>query len=338
MKIKNTIPLGPLRLVDYITDEASLLLIAANPRVDIITLEPETMGVMNRYSVGTEPHLYSEATTDDSCIYLPTKVGHILAIDKFSGQILNTINLGPMHIISDLKQQGNKIFCITGIPISTGRNIKFDKYSLVICDVQTGKKEIQTRYFEGNPSFITLSNEEIWVVGGTHLLKFSLEGELSEEVDLEITPAHPPLITPTYIICVSKEGDLKAYVQSGLTEYASFKTRSCLSAPLDLDQGLTWMTEKGICIVDIHTKVFRTIETNRTMSETSALLNSSTIVGGDTGGFLLTFDINANTVDVLKLADSKLLKPVLVEDFLFIASDSNLHQIEVKNDLQDQPR
>lgn len=338
MRIKNTIPLGTLRLVDYIADDSSLQLINANPRVDIITLEPETMGIMNRYSVGIEPHLYSQAAIDDSCIYLPTKVGHILAIDKFSGQILNSINLGSMHIISDLKQKGDKIYTITGIPINTGHNIEFDKYSLSICDTQTGQKEIQSRYFEGNPSFINIDHEEIWIVGGTHLLKFSLEAELLEEINLGITPAYPPLITPTYVICVSREGEVKAYTRSSLTEYASFKTTSCWSAPLDLDQssegkGLTWMTEKGICIANIHTKGFRAIGTNRTMSGMSAALNSSTIVGGDREGFLLTFDVNANAIDFLKLADSKLLKPVLVENFLFVVSDSDLHQIEVKNGL-----
>lgn len=333
MKIKNTVPLQSLQLVDYIADETSLLLINANPRVDIITLDLDTMGAMNRYSVGIEPHLYSEAVVDDSCIYLPTKVGLILAIDKFSGQILNTINLGSMHIISDLKLQGDKIYCMTGVPINTGRNIQFDKYSLAICNVQTGEKEIQSQYLKGNPSFLSIDNEEVWIVGGTYLSKFSTRGELLEEIDLAITPAYPPLITSTHIICVSKEGEVKAHTRSDLSQYVSLKTKACLSSPLNLDKGLTWITEKGICIVDIHTKVFRTIETNRTMSGTSAALNSSTIIGGDTEGFLLTFDINANTVDVLKLSDNTLLKLVLIENFLFTASDSNLYQVEIKNDL-----
>jgi len=333
MRIKNTIPLGPLRLVDYVADDASLLLINANPRIDIITLEYENMGMVNRYNVGTEPHLYSDIALDNSCIYLPTKIGHILAVDKFSGQVLDAINLGSAHISSDLIQHNDSLYCIAGIPINTGHNILFDKYSLIICNINTGKKEIQSRYFEGNPSFISLGNEAIWVIGNTSLLKFSLLGEFLGEINTGITPSCSPLITQNHVVCISKDGHLKVYDCSSLIEYASFQAKPCLSSPLNLDCGLVWMNNNGICIVDIHTKVFRTIETNRTMSNSAVTIDSSTVVGCDSSGFLIVFDTEGNSIDVLKLADNELFKPVKVENFLFVSSGTSLHQIEVKNAL-----
>ncbi|KKL73433.1 hypothetical protein LCGC14_2074990, partial [marine sediment metagenome] len=108
MKVNNTVQLLNPYLVDCLTDDVTIKLIGSSPHIDIITLDPESLGLISRFSIDAAAHDFYTSCIDDSCIYLPTKLGQILALDKFSSEILATINLS-MPIMSDLVQDDQNI-------------------------------------------------------------------------------------------------------------------------------------------------------------------------------------------------------------------------------------
>lgn len=328
MKVKNTVPLNNAQLVDYLTDGMSLRIINSTPRADLVTIEPNSMGVISRFPFDLDPHLSSQAGLDDSCIYLPTKVGKILAIDKFSGQILQTLECGNMHIISDIQQDEDFVYCIAAVPLHNGQKFDFDKFAIAICNKSTGQKEIQTAYFSGKPAFLAV-DDDLWLVSEATMMIYTKSGELKRTIDLETPPDFDPIITEHYAICVYKSGKIKLFEKEYLNRVTILETVPCVGTPIRWGDNLIWATTKGICLFDYKRKVFESIQTNKNMNPAIALAKDSLILGSTDDGSLLQIDLTSKETEAIKLTTHQLWKPVVVENFVFIASQDSLHQIEV---------
>ena len=248
MKVINTIPLPNPHLVNCITDDITVKLIGSGPHTDIVTLYPESLSFISRFSIETPVHDFYTSSIDNDCVYLPTKLGQILAIDKFSGEILTTINLG-MPIMSNIIQDQQNIYCICGIPLSRKWEIVFINFCVCICDKETGIKKIQTSYFEGNPSALLKDKDFLWVVSGEYLIQYSCNGEYLRKSHLGPDFEYS-LITKDHIICVSTDGFVRVFDKEQLNLTSSIQAQPCISKPFVINEILVWVTPSGICHVN----------------------------------------------------------------------------------------
>lgn len=331
MKVNNTIPLpNDTHLIDCLTDDVTVKLIGSGKHVDLITLDPESLGIVSRSHIGTIAHNFYTSCIDDNCVYLPTKFGQILALDKFSGEILATINLG-MPIMSDLSQDEENIYCICGVPLSRKWEFVFSKFCVCICDKETGKKKVQTNYFKGNPSALLKNGDFLWIVSGDHLLQYSSDGEYIKETLLGPDFDFPPIMTKKHIICVSSKGLVLALDQESLNLDISTQARPCISKPELVDEKLIWVTPSGICHADFKERVFQEIGTNNEMLPDALLSpDKSQLFAFDRSGMILSFNIDTHAIQSIKLTKETLRKPVIAEDFLLVLSATQLHQLKVQ--------
>lgn len=330
MKVLNSVPLGRKPLIHYLHDESTLRLVYSAPHLEVLTLDLESLASINRLVVQTEPHDFYSACIDNDCIYVPTKLGQILAIDKFSSEILATINLG-MPIMSDVLQDDKQIYVICGVPLSRERNLVVDNYCLCICSKETGKKEVQTSYFDGNLALITKEQGCIWVIGGRSLLKFSLDGELLHKTMLGSYLDYAPLVDDEFVICVSKNGMTRVLRKDNLSIHLTRQFPSCIGEPRLISGFVVWLTPQGLCYLNHREQVFHEIAMNiRLLAETTVSSDETKLFACDPSGSIVSVDLNTTKARQIKLAETILRKPLVADNFLFVVSDDQLHHLQVE--------
>jgi len=330
MKVKKIIKLFNPNLLDCITDDVTVKLIGSGSHLDIITLDPESLGLVSRFPIDTTAHDFYASCIDDDCIYIPTKLGQILALDKFSSEILATINLG-MPIMSDLIQDDKNIYCICGVPLGKKREFVFDNFCVCICDKETGEKKVQTSYFEGIPVGLVKDEDYIWVIGGENLLQYSCDGKYLKKIHLESDFEYPPLLGKEYIFCVSRDGLVKTINKNTLELITSQKAQPCISNPVLIDNDIAWVTPSGICHVILE-KDYQWMGNNVGMLPYLILSPDKTrLFTFDNTGHVISFDLNnKDATESVRIAEGTLRNPIIVENNLLVASASQLHQLEVE--------
>jgi len=328
MKVKNTVPLDT-NLLHCLSDEISLRLIGKNPHLDFITIDSDSFALISRISLRAEPHEFYKGCLDNDCLYLPTKMGQILAIDKFSGEILATMNLS-LPIMSDLEQDEQNIYCICGVPLSTKQRLSTENYCVSVCDKETGDKKLQTNYFQGLPTFLS-ALEYLWVVAGRYLLRYTYEGEIEKKIDLSFAPSYKPIFTEDFVICAYANGSLRVLKKEDLSSCTVIKAHKNISGPvLSGKNTVLWLTEEGICEVDFHKQVFQLFKLNKKMFPTLPILTTTGEVflsGYD--GSLVSYTLKDRKIQSIKLTNEVLDRSILVDKYLFVASRHTLHQVEV---------
>jgi hypothetical protein len=328
MKVKNSVPLGNMVIADYLADGITLRVVTASPKAELTTIDPETMGVVSRFTFEVHPHLSSEPITDESCLYLPTKIGQILAIDKFSGQILQSMKLGNMHITSKVYQDEENIYCIGGVPLHNGKKFQLDQFAMAACDKETGTKNMQTSYFATEKVHLTVS-DDLWVLSGPQISVFAKEGELKQQVDIETEPDYPLILTPKYVICLYRDGKVKIIEREDLSRLFILRASPITGTPMVAENKVFWPSANGLCILDFETKDFRLISANKQLNPSLALANSTTILGTTKDGCIIGFDLDSENFESIKLTTQLLWKPVVVDNFVFVASQEHFHHLEV---------
>ncbi|MHA2281515.1 MAG: hypothetical protein ACXAC5_11730 [Promethearchaeota archaeon] len=329
MKVKNTIPIHIPQLIGYTPDEYSIVLIGLSQHgIDILTIDPDTMGIMSRFPVESEIADQSWICFDTDCLYLPTKLGQILALDKFSGQILTTIN-PAMPIVSDLSHDDRNVYCVCGVPLSRKWKLVIDNFCLCVFNKETGKKKVQTNYFLGAPCFLTASKRHLWVVAGTYLLQYTKDGELQQKAHLGIPMSRAPIITDDHILLVAADGTVRVLNISDLSFFTIVRGKPNPSELfITQDNKLVWISENGVCLIDYQQQVSHEIKANKKMNSQAELIEHE-VFGCDTTGSLVSFNLKSDSVSSIKLSNEPLQNPVKVESYLFVASTTQLHQIEV---------
>jgi len=328
MKVKNTVPMPVPHMINYHADDFTIIMLGASKQhVDLMSIDPDTMGVISRYPVETDIIEQLDSHIDDSCVYLPTKLGQILALDKFSGEILTTVN-AAMPIVSDLVGDDDSIYCVCGVPISRQWNLLVDNFSLCIFDKETGVKKVQSHYFTGTPCFLSVTNDYVWVVAGAYILKYAKDGELLKQAHLGVPMDYPPIITEDHVILVAANGIVRILNVDDLSFFTIIRAALCPFQPALEENELIWFTENGVCRVEYLEQVYKENKLNRTMNSSVELVGKD-VFGCDLSGSLVNFNLESSETSAVKLSSDPLRKPIRVENYLFVASSMQLHQIEV---------
>lgn len=331
MRVVKTRNLPLTRLVDYTADDLLLHLISSSSLVNVMGIEPNSLGVMTNYSIETDLHQFYQSCVDDSFLYLPTRIGQILALDKFSGDLVHTIDLGTTVIMSNLEQDDENLYFICGIPISSKNSLELTRFCLLIVSKETGKKKVQTQYFKGDPIFFTPGEESLWVTAGPILTQYSKAGEKKEsEANLLVSPSYKPLIVGEFIVCTYKSGLIKVIRQGDLSLYAEIEVRPNATNPMLFNDNVVWLTKNELSLVDIKNKTTKTIETDFDPDlDDLPVLADSKIFKCSNHGDLVYFDIQERRTVSIKLTDKELWRPVFMDGYIFVVSGNDLYQIEV---------
>lgn len=327
MKIKNSIPLK-VPISSYLSDDLSLYLFNSSSGTDILTLEPETMDSVNFFSVEAALHNFYQPCIDEDCIYFPTRLGQILILDKQSGAILATADT-KLPIMSDIHQDDQNVYCICGVPISKKLGLASDHYCVCIHDKQSGSKQVQTNYFDGEPAFMIVADDGVLVVAGAYLLRYNNTGEQTGNMPLSTPPDYSPILTDDFVILTYKNGHVRVLNRDSLKHYKVLKGPENISGAIRHDNVIFWMSPKAVCRFDYRNQVFDVIKSNRELSASIAVSGDGTNVFGCSDGNLLEFNWEDRQIEDVKLAKAILQDPLIFEKHLFIASEDHFHQVEI---------
>lgn len=328
MRVLNSIPFDSQRIIHCYPDDYTFVIISIeNNTTRVISLEAESLKLISGFSFDIDLNKHFDVCIDSSCIYVPTNLGQIVVIDKFSGQILNTINVA-LPIVSNLSQHGDAVCCVCGIPISRKQTLMTDKFSTCIFDKFSGKKVIQTSYFGGSKFWIQAIEDYVFVVTGTYILKYSKEG-LVGSASLAHAPDYIPIITAEYIFLLSNNGILRVLDTKDLSLSHLYKIEPSISRLLFSDKQIFWLSKNGVCSVNHNKKEHKFKNIGVNIASGSAISsNNETLYFGDDQGGLVQFDVYSEETSTIKLSDQVLDNFAYCDGYLMVTSQNQIHLIE----------
>ena len=327
MKLKNTISLESAHLASCYADDFSVIFIfPASNQIAIHTLESSSLKTISHFVIESDLNPHLSACVDESCIYIPTKLGQILAIDKFSGQILTIFNTA-LPIVSDIRCDKENVYCICGVPISKKWTLSTDNFCVCIFDKNTGEKKAQTSYFKGNPTSLTLFFGYIYTISGKYIFIFSRKnGELIKEASLSTFVFNDPIyVTNDYLSYL--HDDTIEVITSNLNLKTTVKAKQYVSKPFCVNDNIFWFTSDGICKVNYLTKGVQEIKLNG-MTE-NAILVKNKLIGCDKTGSIVSFDTETHEIQSIKLVNNSLQNPISTENNLIVTSENRVHLLEI---------
>ena len=326
MKMKNTISLESAHLANCYADDFSVIFVFSAPNQIIIhTLESNSLKNISHFVIESDLNPHLSACIDESCIYIPTKLGQILAIDKFSGQILTTFNTA-LPIVSDIRCDEENVYCICGVPISKKWTLSTDNFCVCIFDKNTGEKKAQTSYFKGNPTSLTLFFN-IHVISGTYIFLFRKNGELIEEKDFSVLMNTDPIHSNTNSLYLY---DDTLFVCSPLSLSLKYKikVKQHVSDQFWINNKLFWFTVDGVYRVDYLKQEDYEIKLNKEMTS-NAISAENKLIGCDKTGSIISFDTETQEIQSIKLVNNALRNPVFTENNIIVSSENRIHLLEI---------
>ena len=106
----------------------------------------------------------SKPSIDNECIHVADIYGQIVSYDKFTGDILNKIDLGMMPIVSDLIQKQDNFYFIGALPIRTKIKIESDIFCVCMASKFKPRKQVQSQSMKGD--FFGFSMEDDIIIIG----------------------------------------------------------------------------------------------------------------------------------------------------------------------------
>lgn len=326
MRIKKTIPINIGNLIEYYPDDFTSHLISKSDTYYMNTFESDSLAGIHRFSIPTDISEHFKGCIDNDCIYLPTKLGQILAIDKFSGKLLTSLNTS-LPIMSDLKCDERFIYCVCGVPISRKWNISVDNYCVLVFDKQTGTKLAQTSYFRGYPSFLNPIEGIFYLTYGSYLLSFFREGELIIKINIGASIDFCPILSENTILLANKDGSIRIISEEDFSFLSIIKGEPNEFGPLFSNKQLVWITDKGVYHSDPPNKKAQIIESNRKLQH-PASFDAENVWSSDFQGGVVRINTETKEIRSLKLGLEPIKYLNQVENSIFVATQNNLFLIE----------
>ncbi len=340
MRIKRTKqPSGSV--VGYVSDKFNLyVLMESKGTVDLYSFEAESFREMMSTSIPSTVNIHSEPCIDDDCIYIPTDHGSILSLDKFSGEVLATLNLGSMVVISNLFQTKREIITLCGLPLSGKYRKELDKQCISVNDKTSGKKLAQSQIMTGEAFGVSV-DDQIYVLNHGWLYQYDLNCELRNKIGLRYNRLYPPIVTDNFIVCASRIGALHIFNKSDLTSHGRMFVERNSSPPIHTGNNIlhwfakdSWKTREdkndrgGLHRIDLNNLEWHELSKFCGEIETHPVVCDDKIFVGNTKGLILS-PVDG---DYLQVSDAPMQKICVVGNNLFVASQDKLYQIEVNSD------
>ncbi len=331
MRIKNVEELRG-HITNYYTDGSVLYVVwHSKNSISLVVYDPDSFKKISALQLPPLVLTHLNPCLDNDCIYLPTTEGQIFGNDKFSGIRLVTMELGPMIPVTDLHQNDNLVFSCCGLPIKEVKKPKTntDIFCIVINEKEKGKKLFQSQYFKGSPSFVS-DKGNLFVSANRNLFQFTDYGELVNSKRLDVECEFEPLFTDDFVICSSSLGTLEILRKADLSLHGKILVDKASSPPVCTGDSLYWFTKKSLFHVNIKTLEKEKIADIKSQVNTVPILHDQKLYATDIQGNILCVDTNKQTVDYMKVSIAALSKLVMIDDYLFVASNNQFFQIDTQ--------
>lgn len=328
-------------VVGYVADKFSLyVLMETKGTIDLYNFEAESFREMMSTTIRDTVNPHSEPCIDDDCIYIPTDHGSILSFDKLSGEVLATLNLGSMIVISNIFQTKKEIITLCGLPLSGKYQKDLDKQCISVNDKVSGRKLAQSQIMTGE-AFGASVCDQIYVLNHGWLYQYDLNCELRNKIGLRVNRLYPPIITEDFVVCASRIGALHIFNKPDLTFHGRMFIEKNSSPPIHTGHNeLHWFAKGswksreinddrgGLHKIDLKSLGQHELSKFCGEVETSPAVCNGKLLAGNTEGLLLS----PIDQDSLQVSNAPLRKICVVDNHLFVASQDNLYQIEVNGD------
>lgn len=327
MKIKKAINI-PSPIVEYTSDGTFLYtLFSSKSSGQIVVFYEEAMEPSGQFEI-PEGISSPELVVHDDYIYTITGNG-ITGYDGFSGDPVVYIDSGScVPLTLSIKDEVILSFC--GIPL-VGKN-KIDTGSMCICsnDISTGKKIAQSASMEGQYQPASYGEDDIWVTGGLNLYKFKNTCELLIEKKLQIIPEYPITLTDNYAVSGSTLGTLEIFRRKDTSQVSRILVEKNSSSPVSYNNDhVVWITGKDVYLINLLSLKKRIIARLEDEIKSSPVVSGEYLYASSETGNLFRVNIETGVVENIKLSSGVIWKPIISKQYIFVATDKILHQVEI---------
>lgn len=239
------------RIIDCFVDDLYLYVITQDSHINISKINPATLNFESDILIESVISDKSRPCTDESCIHLPTKFGQILSIDKFSGNLLMTANLGYTSVASNFLQDEKYLYCICTTPISHKYATKVINQSVCRINKETGAKERQSQSFESEHSlYLSMSGNSIFAAIGNQLIRFDFNLQVQSQLKLSAHIDFQPINTDDFVIVGYKTGLIERIKIPDMLLDFRHRFRTSNLGPVNIGNSILWCTSSGVFDVD----------------------------------------------------------------------------------------
>lgn len=260
---------------------------------------------------------------DDTTLYLPTRDGLVLALDKFTGEKFYTIDMGYAVWITPPKSDDRRVYALGVIPLSTGNHIKTNTLVLLVYDKATGKKLYQSQEMSSmSPRF--LIDEFIHVAAGEKYYCYDKTMKLISTQQLSKLITYDPIVFESKVYLADDKGTLDIFENEMISKFYVAKNHT---SPIVAANNLVWFTEQGI------------FQINGTIETLTATKNTQFIFSGIIKDTLIGLTSRSEIYAVSKagvrvtavMTNGKISNPCCIGDRFVLQYDDELHSLEVDN-------
>jgi len=313
-------------LLDYFSDESLLnTLVLSRSSTQFTSYAPDSLNKLGGFWIDKRIGNYS-TYIDEDFFFLPSGNGELVAIDKFSGIEMVLFDLGAAVSVGVCDSPGG-LFVLTGTPINNGKSIDID-LCVCLCDKITGQKQFQSQSMDGN--FLPMVfDENLWVLVGKTIYKYSSECELRSKADLKITPKFPVVVSENYVAVASDLGAMEIFSRNNLQISSRILVKKNSSPPIKTGYDrISWFAGSELYSVDLSTGHMELVVDLKSNIASTPLYEKYLFVCDEIGN-LIRINLEEKTVKRLHLGNQPLWKPVLCDKYIFVAAKNKLYQIEV---------
>jgi len=309
-----------------ITDGAMIHLLHHQQTVNLSVIDPISFRVVDDFILDTRLMKRAQPCIDNDCVYIPTAHGQILGADKFSGEVLVTMDMGSMIVISELLQDKHNIYSVCGVPLTNGVKTETNTYTICVNDKLTGKKRFQSK---SEPDNIRLTiGDTICGICKNKLSVYGKNCEPESSLGLSYAASFPPLMTENFIVSCTTTGTLEIFQRKSRESHGKLLIEPSNIAPIALPGNiLYWITVNGIYSIGLQ---------NNDVEFLGEGAKATSLPIFDNGHLYFTSQSNATKFNIetrksenLTFSSGKHYKAMLFDRFLVLGSSDGLCQIEV---------
>lgn len=313
------------QLTWYFGDEhAFYMLYPRESYFELLVIDGNTFTRISSSKISYHPNSIVRPFIDGDVIYMPSVDGRIIGIDKYSQDIVTDFDLGPVMALRKPVYDDNRMYTVCAIPISNRPKTDTDINVICINDRSTGKKIGQSCVLHGKTS-PTAITDRIWVSHSKNISRFSLDGEQERSAKLSFDQSYPPEVTDKYVFTFSAFGGIEIF-DFNLKPAGRLMTGRNECAPFRLEETVYWLLKGHLAKISLDTEQVERVAHYKEQPKGEPVFHGGRIYAATKEGGLLEVDVSKGVVNHLSLGEN-LQQPVLVENNIYIASDSELFQI-----------
>ncbi len=328
MQIQSSKQFNDVRFLYCLSDKLSLYFFGMTTDLMIVCFDPESFEKMNAFQVNTSIQPDLKPSIDEGAIYIPTGFGEVLCFDKLSGDLLATMDVGTMLVVSDIYHDDQNVYSLCAIPLSANGEIRKDNYSICINDKNTGGKISQSQSVSKLPIFMNVK-DKIIVLSGRKLMSFNKMGLLQRQTNVVFPTAYKPVLTKNHVSCFSNIGTVEIFDLHDLSLTTRLQIGKTEYPPVSQRETIFHLTENSLETISLSEGKINHSHMLKHKPSCSLTCDENVVYGGTTNGYIFKYDIKTRRSEYLKTGANSIISLELIEEYLFAVSNNTIHQIRV---------